>query len=409
MIEVEGLSKSYRFGQIGAKTLQEEFSNIWRRIGFRNSDGLDQEEEKNRSNKLFWALRDVSFTLEQGEILGLIGKNGAGKSTLLKILSRITEPTQGEARLLGRVSSLLEVGTGFHPDLTGRENAYLNGAILGMTKDEVSRKFDEIVEFSEVGPFIDTPVKRYSSGMYVRLAFAIAAHLEPDILLVDEVLAVGDIAFQKKCLGKIGEISRGEGRTIIFVSHNLSSIKSLCSRVLLLDEGKLICDSDPTKAIQEYHNRLLKKEGVDLKTEGTRFEEVYLCDENNERLQLVHGEKRVLLNFEIVVEKSNSLNLGFTVFNDEDIGIFSSCALDSMNEIPVGRHTLQLPLPTEILPSGSYRVEGALWDPYKVHHQSDHLSAFNVVAENTLEIKGFKPKGLVLLRADWRHKERTSG
>ncbi len=403
VIEVENLSKSYRLGQIGARTLREEVSNIWGRVSTKRANKIpgDKETAKNH-NELFWALQNVSFTLEQGEVLGLIGKNGAGKSTLLKILSRITEPTNGIARLRGRVASLLEVGTGFHPDLTGKENIYLNGAILGMTRKEVSQRFEEIVDFSEVGPFIDTPVKRYSSGMYVRLAFAVAAHLEPEILLVDEVLAVGDIAFQKKCLGKIGEVSRGEGRSIIFVSHNLSSIKALCPRVLLMDDGELACDTDPVSAIQEYHQRLSKKEQGVRKTTGNRFQKVYLTDESDSQLAMVHGDQKVLLNFDIVVENSSSLNLGFTIFNDEDIGILSSCALDSIEKLPVGQHTLRLALPTDLLPSGAYRIEGALWDPYQVYEQSDHLARFNVVTENTLEMSGFKPKGLVMFKSAWK-------
>jgi lipopolysaccharide transport system ATP-binding protein len=200
---------------------------------------------------VIWALKDVSFEVKQGEVVGIIGRNGAGKSTLLKILTRITEPTSGSVKLYGRVSSLLEVGTGFHPELTGRENIYLNGAILGMRKAEINRKFDEIVEFAEIEKFLDTPVKRYSSGMYVRLAFAVAAHLEPEILLVDEVLAVGDAQFQKKCLGKMGDVSK-EGRTVLFVSHNMAAISTLCSRVLLFDHGEITGIGSPQRVISDY-------------------------------------------------------------------------------------------------------------------------------------------------------------
>ena len=204
------------------------------------------------STENFWALKDVSFEVKQGEVLGIIGRNGAGKSTLLKILSRITEPTEGRVTLRGRVASLLEVGTGFHPELTGRENIFLNGAILGMSRREIVTKFDEIVAFAEVEKFLDTPVKRYSSGMYVRLAFAVAAHLEPEVLIVDEVLAVGDVQFQKKCLGKMRDVSSGEGRTVFFVSHSMAAIQSLCSRVLLLEEGGIICDAQAPTCIQAY-------------------------------------------------------------------------------------------------------------------------------------------------------------
>lgn len=230
IIEIRNLAKRYHLGAIGATSLREEFS--------RYIDRLRGVPHPNRQD--FWALRDVSFNVEPGEVVGVIGRNGAGKSTLLKILSRITEPTSGTATLRGRVASLLEVGTGFHPELTGRENVFLNGAILGMTRTEVRKKFDEIVAFAEVDQFIDTPVKRYSSGMYVRLAFAVAAHLEPEILIVDEVLAVGDAQFQKKCLGKMQDISRGHGRTILFVSHNLEAIEHLCTSAVYFSQGHLL-------------------------------------------------------------------------------------------------------------------------------------------------------------------------
>lgn len=230
IIEVSGLSKCYRLGAIGATSLREEFGRFRDRL--RGQVVHDDKE--------FWALRDVSFDVQPGEVVGVIGRNGAGKSTLLKILSRITEPTAGKVTLRGRVASLLEVGTGFHPELTGRENVYLNGAILGMTRAEVRRKFDEIVAFAEVEQFIDTPVKRYSSGMYVRLAFAVAAHLEPEILIVDEVLAVGDSAFQKKCLGRMEEVSQKEGRTVFFVSHRINTMQEICQTGVLLQNGRLL-------------------------------------------------------------------------------------------------------------------------------------------------------------------------
>lgn len=229
IIEINNLAKRYRLGAIGTTSLKESLANLWRN---RRGKGLAEDERD------FWALRDVTFSVQPGEVLGVIGRNGAGKSTLLKILSRITEPTSGRAVLRGRVASLLEVGTGFHRDLTGRENIFLNGAILGMTRLEIRRKFDEIVAFAEVEHFIDTPVKHYSSGMYVRLAFAVAAHLEPEILIVDEVLAVGDAAFQRKCLGKMKEVSDREGRTVLFVSHNTDAMLQLCGTAVLLKNGR---------------------------------------------------------------------------------------------------------------------------------------------------------------------------
>jgi lipopolysaccharide transport system ATP-binding protein len=250
-IQVEGLGKRYRIGRPRQNnTLRDAFSDAIR-APFR----WMRNHSTPGSDDTFWALRDVSFEVKRGEIVGVIGRNGAGKSTLLKILSRITEPTTGEARIYGRVGSLLEVGTGFHPELTGRENVYLNGAILGMKRREIARKFDEIVAFSEVEKFIDTPVKHYSSGMYVRLAFAVAAHLEPDILIVDEVLAVGDFAFQQKCLGRMGAVASG-GHTVLFVSHNMAAIESLCDRGIVLEEGSVTFSGGQREAVARYHQSL---------------------------------------------------------------------------------------------------------------------------------------------------------
>jgi lipopolysaccharide transport system ATP-binding protein len=244
-IEVDNLGKRYRIGaqRQGYNTLRDALSEAF--ANFRNS------KAEIRNSDSFWALRDVSFEVKRGEVLGIIGRNGAGKSTLLKILSRVTRPTYGRARVNGRVGSLLEVGTGFHPELTGRENIFLNGAVLGMTKVEIKRRFHEIVEFAEIEQFLDTPVKRYSSGMYMRLAFSIAAHLEPEILVVDEVLAVGDAAFQKKSLGKMGAVAK-EGRTVLLVSHNMAAIRSLCDRAILIEEGKIRLDGKAHHAITTY-------------------------------------------------------------------------------------------------------------------------------------------------------------
>lgn len=245
-IAVENLGKSYRIGrQVRQDTLRDTLSQGLRGLWRHRPSARMQEEE-------FWALRDISFEVEPGEVLGVIGRNGAGKSTLLKVLSRITEPTTGSIRLRGRVASLLEVGTGFHPELSGRENIFLNGAILGMSRAEIARKFDEIVAFAEVERFLDTPVKRYSSGMYVRLAFAVAAHLEPEILIVDEVLAVGDAEFQKKCLGKMRSVAEEGGRTVIFVSHNMSVMLSLCRRAVLLESGRVALDGPVARAVERY-------------------------------------------------------------------------------------------------------------------------------------------------------------
>ena len=268
IVEIDHISKLYKMGDFGASSLRDSFESWWAGMrGHRHTltarrakDRLIAPARMGPTPDSFWSLRDITFNVRKGEVIGILGRNGAGKSTLLKILSRITEPTQGRAVVRGRVVSLLEVGTGFHPELTGRENVFLNGAILGMKRAETACKFDEIVEFSEVGPFIDTPVKRYSSGMYVRLAFAVAAHLEPEILMVDEVLAVGDAAFQKKCLGKMSEVRKEHGRTVFFVSHNMGAIRSLCETAVLIDGGRLVMHDTPQNVISHYLSSTVAKE-----------------------------------------------------------------------------------------------------------------------------------------------------
>ena len=267
VISVENVSKAYRLGQIGGGTLKEDFARWWAKLCGKPDPFLKigEEHHARKIGEQFWALDDVSFQVKQGEVLGIIGRNGAGKSTLLKILSKVTMPTSGQIKVKGRIASLLEVGTGFHPELTGRENVFLNGAILGMTKAEIRKKFDEIVAFSEIEEFIDTPVKRYSSGMYVRLAFAVAAHLEPEILICDEVLAVGDIEFQKKCLGKMRDVSQG-GRTVLFVSHNMAVVRSLCSEGLLLENGKTSIFGPIEAAVGAYMNFQKQGNGDSLVT-----------------------------------------------------------------------------------------------------------------------------------------------
>lgn len=255
-IKTENLSKIYRLGEIGTGTISRDLERWWAKMRGKEDPFLKIGQANDRAVKgesdIVYSLRDINFEIQQGEAVGIIGKNGAGKSTLLKILSRVTSPTTGKIEIKGRIASLLEVGTGFHPELTGRENIYLNGAILGMRKKEITRKLDEIIDFSGVERYIDTPVKRYSSGMYVRLAFAVAAHLESEVLIVDEVLAVGDADFQKKCLGKMKDVSTNDGRTILFVSHNLSAIKSLCKQGIILDKGIISYNGDANTAVSRY-------------------------------------------------------------------------------------------------------------------------------------------------------------
>lgn len=302
VIRVESLYKKYRLGNVGISTLREEINSFWTKVKGKDNSKLKIGENilsnDTKENKFVWALQDINFEVKQGEVLGIIGKNGAGKSTLLKILSKITNPTQGRIKVKGRIASLLEVGTGFHPELTGRENIFLNGAILGMSKSEIRHKLEEIIEFSGILGHIDTPVKRYSSGMYVRLAFAVAAHLEPEILIIDEVLAVGDYDFQQKCLGKVNQVSN-EGRTVIFVSHNMQIIQSISNNILLLDNGRVnMFTSQVTSTIQYYlsnknnfSTQILSKRQDRLGSNKIKFMDLKILDkEGKERVEFYTGE-----------------------------------------------------------------------------------------------------------------------
>ena len=359
IIEVQNLSKRYELGRIGATRLKDDLERSWSRL--RGRATKDQEGE-------FWALKDVSFDIQPGEAVGVIGRNGAGKSTLLKILSRITDPSSGEAILRGRVASLLEVGTGFHPDLTGRENVYLNGAILGMTRSEVARKFDEIVAFAEVEQFINTPVKRYSSGMYVRLAFAVAAHLEPEILIIDEVLAVGDAQFQKKCIGRMQEISHGHGRTVLFVSHSMTTIRRLCRHCLVLDSGKSRGVLPIDEAIDQYNSKI-KSTGLDVDV-GTRQREwgTTAAEARILRIRAV-TEKGLFFGEPLTVELTiqvnssfESLMVGFAMNTVEGQRVMT---LDSDStqkgwQLGPGIHRVTLHLPRLPVSPGSYYCSAAI-------------------------------------------------
>ena len=270
-IKVSGVKKMYRLGQIGGGTLQADLQSWWARVrGKEDPNSIIGEEERSRGDT-FMALNGIDLTIYQGEAVGIIGKNGAGKSTLLKLLSKVTAPTKGEIDIYGRIASMLEVGTGFNPEMTGRENVYLSGAILGMTKAEIDEKMEQIIEFSEVREFIDTPVKRYSSGMFVKLAFSVAAHLNSEIMIMDEVLAVGDMAFQKKCLSKMREAAKKEGRTVLYVSHNMNTIRQLCDRCIVLDKGKVIFEGDVEKAINVYMYDEAQNLGVDIDLSENRM------------------------------------------------------------------------------------------------------------------------------------------
>ena len=371
-IRVEGLSKQYRIGgpQASYKTLRESVVGA-ARAPIRRAGRLLRGEAATDHQETIWALKDVSFEVKHGEVLGIIGRNGAGKSTLLKVLSRITAPTEGTVDLYGRVGSLLEVGTGFHPELTGRENIYLNGAILGMKRAEIDQKFDEIVAFAELEKFLDTPVKHYSSGMYVRLAFAVAAHLDPEILLVDEVLAVGDAAFQKKCLGKMGEVA-GEGRTVLFVSHNMGAVENLCSRSLLLSRGSNVLDGSSQSVVDYYLTNLLPysiddvtlAERTDRSGNGrVRLTSFHIEDPDGNKLAVARSGMDVVFAFGFQCPERNAsmtrnVDMGFSLHSDRGqtlVVLYSSYVGQAFETIPhegIFRACIQrLPLS-----KGHYRV-----------------------------------------------------
>ncbi len=372
ILKAENISKQYRLGLVGTGTIVHDLNRFWHRIRGKEDPYLKIGAVNDRSAKAnseyVWALKDINFEVQEGEVLGIIGKNGAGKSTLLKLLSRVTSPTTGVIKTKGRIASLLEVGTGFHPELTGRENIYLNGAILGMTKAEIASKIDEIVSFSGCEMYIDTPTKRYSSGMTVRLAFAVAAHLEPDILVIDEVLAVGDAEFQKKAIGKMQEISQGGGRTVLFVSHNMASVKQLCTRGIVLEHGEVVFTGDINKCVEFY----LKKEdkfsegkkqvfwnekeapGTDdfilrsVKTKNAKGE-ILGSFINNQTIHIyVEAQARVQL---------RNMRLNFSLFNSEEVIVFTSSShmFEKVEKEP-GLYNYEIVIPAHLLNQGTYKI-----------------------------------------------------
>ncbi len=419
IISVRGLGKRYHIGaqQPRYGNLRESLAS-WARSplrAFRSRIG--------QAHPTIWALKDVSFDLMPGEILGIIGRNGAGKTTLLKVLSRITEPTEGEAKLWGRVASLLEVGTGFHPELTGRENIFLNGAILGMRKAEIDRKFDEIVSFAEVERFIDTPVKRYSSGMYVRLAFAVAAHLEPDILIVDEVLAVGDASFQKKCLGKMREVGQG-GRTVLFVSHNMAAVNLLCTRAILLSEGAVRCDGPVSETVNEY----LSEDGAgngervwsDPRSapggERVRIEAVRIVSGERVSSQ-VPIDQEVSIEVEFMTLESGISSLAANIYLLDSMGVTvlstaSTPAAYSLAEEwfdrphPAGRFRSTCTLSSNFLNDGVYHVSVFIvtLGPIRIEAEAERAVSFTVFDTGTMRQPGGGSRwhGVVRVRLPWR-------
>ena len=393
IIKAEQLGKRYVLGEAQGSygTLRDAIVNAF-------SSPLKRIKRKNDSDaRDLWALREISFEVHPGEVVGIIGRNGAGKSTLLKLLSRITEPTTGRAELYGRVGSLLEVGTGFHPELSGRENIYLNGAILGMGKGEIDRRFDEIVAFAEMEKFLETPVKRYSSGMYMRLAFAVAAHLEPEILIIDEVLAVGDASFQKKCLGKMGDVAK-QGRTVLFVSHNMIAVKSLCSRALMLQSGRLVSDGGAAEVVNQYFDVRRMSKAEMLWADDASAPGNHIFRLRSVRIRNTRGEVTTEIvrdqSFDIEVEYRNlnsGAKLGATVmlFNQEGVCVFSSPSNRETNwhgkPRPTGVFRSSCQIPGAFLPDGRFSVSVLVWaDNYQNAHREDGVVEFEVEEADSL-------------------------
>jgi lipopolysaccharide transport system ATP-binding protein len=397
VISVENLSKSYRLGMIGGATLKEDVNRWWAQMRGKEDPTLKIGEERKArlAGDDFKALDEVNFEVKQGELLGIIGRNGAGKSTLLKILSRITAPTSGEVKIRGRIASLLEVGTGFHPELTGRENVFLNGAILGMSKAEIRKNFDEIIAFSGIEEFIDTPVKRYSSGMYVRLAFAVAAHLEPEILIVDEVLAVGDAAFQKKCLEKM-EDAGNQGRTVLFVSHNMPAVTRLCRRGLLLGNGRILKDGSPQQVATVYltasRGTTAQREWSDCSTapgnKVVRLRAVRVIDQEGHVTAAFDIRRPIGIQVEFdILSNTHALVPNFTVVNEDGICVCHPhdwASNDQRRQRCPGRYERTSWIPGNLMAEGTFVVGMAIssYDPLIVHVHEREVVAFQVIDAN---------------------------
>jgi len=388
VIKVENLSKQYRLGDVGTGSLAHDVNRAWYKLRGKEDPYLKIGESNDRTQKgsseYVWALKDINFEVKQGEVLGIIGRNGAGKSTLLKILSRTTSPTTGAVKIKGRVASLLEVGTGFHPELSGRENIYLNGAIMGMTKQEIKRKFDEIVDFAGVERYIDTPVKRYSSGMYVRLAFGVAAYLDSEILIVDEVLAVGDSEFQKKCLGKMSEISKGQGRTVLFVSHNLGAIQNLCSSCIYMEKGEVLFQGSTDKTLKLYLKTSSDK--YYKATEDNYTKDIFLKEADVDTSNVAQ-KGFVTINVVIISKIDAKISIDFRLTTELSIPVaFASLGTliyDEMLNINKGENILSLNIKIEDLALGQYLLSIDLTQPNILYYdRCDECLSFEVIKAN---------------------------
>lgn len=413
IIQVENLSKRYIIGhqhQKGGKTFREAISQNITNLGSKFVHPFSRNISANSPFEEFWALKDICFEVEQGDRIGIIGKNGAGKSTLLKVLSRITEPTSGKITIGGRVASLLEVGTGFNGELTGRENIFLNGAILGMHNSEIKQKFDEIVDFAGVEKFLDTPVKRYSSGMSVRLAFAVAAHLEPEILIIDEVLAVGDAEFQKKCLGKMQDVSQKEGRTVVFVSHYMPAILALCNKTLILDKGKIVNEGTPDKMVNEYLTlgNSLKGEIINTSSRDGKkliINSVKICNENGETNEEFSTIKKMILEIQIeIIKPGKGYSIGFHLLDSANNLIFISSYFDidvdsrRFKEWEKGQHTFHIEIPPLLLKEGDYYISVASTIPCaELLDQTSEPLKFRLFDETNLIFKCGEGRGGIIM------------
>ena len=410
VLKVENLSKQYRLGKVGTGTVSHDLNRWWAKVRGKEDPFLKVGDINDRSTKgeseYVWALRDISFEVEQGQAIGIIGRNGAGKSTLLKLLSRVTKPTTGTIHYKGRIASLLEVGTGFHPEMTGRENIYLNGAILGMTRKEITRKFDEIVDFAGVERYIDTPVKRYSSGMYVRLAFAVAAHLESEILIVDEVLAVGDAEFQKKCLGKMSDVTKGEGRTVLFVSHNMAMVQKLCTKGIYLDNGEIKYEGDIIDVIEGY----IKINESLTKVIPNNNNKIYLSgfnyyDSHNKSLKIKSGGSAIF-EFEITSQiEADNILIGLGVNNRMGNRIITPFSLHEnvSYRIKKGKNVVFCEIPEFILKPNKYFCEIYIGTKDEVYDYYDKGLILDVETINNDTVK-FLPgvtQGDVILNQKW--------
>lgn len=415
ILKAEHISKQYRLGLVGTGTLSHDLNRWWSQVRGKGNPyakiGAVNDRSTKASEEYVWALRDINFEVEEGDVLGIIGKNGAGKSTLLKILSRVTGPTEGTIKTKGRIASLLEVGTGFHPELTGKENIYLNGAILGMTKAEVITKLDEIIEFSGCQLYIDTPVKRYSSGMRVRLAFAVAAHLDPEILVIDEVLAVGDAEFQKKAIGKMQDISQGEGKTVLFVSHNMASVKTLCTRGIVLENGSTTFEGTADDAVSYY-----LKDGKDKLNNLLTYDDIEVP--GTFKLHSI-GIKNANGNYEDVIEENHEIHLTTTLeifknpedyhityhlINEMEEALFSLSNGSGNLPLEKGMNKLTTVFPKRFLQAGGFSLKFMIVEKRKKAIKIvDRIIQFNVV-HGRREIGTYmnKEPGSIIPNLEWK-------